>query len=64
MPVVQAFTQEDQERQRFAKATDESLMADLKNAPLQNRASGGATTDGERDRSRNLVWASARWRAR
>ena len=33
------FTQEDQERQRFAKATDESLMADLKNAPLQNRAS-------------------------
>ena len=41
MPVVQAFTQEDQERQRFAKATDESLMADLKNAPLQNRASGG-----------------------
>ena len=34
MPVVQAFTQEDQERQRFAKATDESLMADLKKMRL------------------------------
>jgi ATP-binding cassette, subfamily B, bacterial len=34
MPVVQAFTQEDQERQRFAKATDESLMADLKKIRL------------------------------
>jgi ATP-binding cassette, subfamily B, bacterial len=34
MPVVQAFTQEDQERQRFAKAADESLMADLKKMRL------------------------------
>jgi ATP-binding cassette subfamily B protein len=34
MPVVQAFTQEDQERQRFAKATDESLTADLKKMRL------------------------------
>jgi ATP-binding cassette subfamily B protein len=34
MPVVQAFTQEDQERQRFAKATDESLMADLRKMRL------------------------------
>ena len=34
MPVVQAFTQEDQERQRFAKATDESLMADRKKMRL------------------------------
>jgi ABC-type multidrug transport system fused ATPase/permease subunit len=34
MPVVQAFTQEDQERQRFARAADESLMADLKKMRL------------------------------
>ena len=34
MPVVQAFTQEAQERQRFAKATDESLLADLKKMRL------------------------------
>jgi ATP-binding cassette subfamily B protein len=34
MPVVQAFTQEAQERQRFARAADESLMADLKKMRL------------------------------